>query len=79
MNIKVKCIKDVYTQEYDGEGIFYPLIKVFTKGKIYDVEIVDNEWRTQDDDCPKEIPYNHIILNELDSDKSWFYEHFEII
>lgn len=58
MNIKVKCIKDVYTQEYeDEEGLFYSPIKVFTKDNIYDVVIVGNEWRTQDDDCPKYIPY----------------------
>lgn len=84
---EIKCIKDVYTDNSQyfnycdvDEALSYPVIKLFTKGKDYDVNIVGDDWRAKDDDCDIEsIPYNHIVFNQTDTElKEWFFEHFEI-
>ena len=84
----IKCIKDVFTDNsqylnhFDvEEAMSYPIFKLFTKDKTYNVSIIGDEWRTKDDSCnDEEIPFNHIVFKQNDDElKEWFFEHFVII
>ena len=79
----VICIRSVYSDDtsYDNypipeERFRYPVQKLFTEGSVYKVYSTKrNEWRTKDDTCSEEIPYNHIISGDM----KWFNRHFKLL
>lgn len=87
--VKVKCIQDVFEMKeltmvnvLTGERNVtqYQGKQLFSEDNIYDVEITSGgEWRTKDDTCGNEIPYNHIILGFEEKNFVWFHKHFILL
>jgi hypothetical protein len=68
------------SQEEMNEIFKLPIIKLFTKNKVYDVLVTDTDWRVLDDtSCIEDDSYNHIIFTiGGNEDNDWFHEFFEV-